>query len=325
MLAVSVFAGGERRAIPSFRLSKIFRYLVDNILNYRLSDLKDAVNDKARGAAGSGRSPRSRKARGRDGIGLSSLSQMLRVPAYLDRIAYSGPLAPTAEVLRDLHRAHLLSVPFENLDIALGRKIVCDENAFVRKIVNRRRGGFCYELNGAFAGLLRAIGFKVTLLSARVPREDGRDGPEFDHLALRIDLQEPWPADVGFGDSFLEPLELRGDIQQSHDGWTYRVVDCGEPLCVERAERDGAWKRQYSFTPTPRSLNDFAAMCHYHQTSPASPFTRKSVCSMATPEGRITVADRKLIFTRNGKREERLLASDAEWRSALKEHFNIVL
>jgi N-hydroxyarylamine O-acetyltransferase len=250
---------------------------------------------------------------------------MLNVPAYLDRIAYAGSLAPSAEVLRNLHRAHLFSVPFENLDIALGRKIVCDEAAFIRKIVERRRGGFCYELNGAFAGLLRAIGFQVTLLSARVPREDGSDGPEFDHLALRVDLDEPWLADVGFGDSFLEPRGLRSAAEQSHDGRTYRVVDCGNSLRMERAERDGAWKQQYSFTLTPRSLSDFAAMCHYHQTSPESPFTGKSVCSRATPDGRITVAERKLILTRNGIREERLLASDPGWRAVLKEYFEIVL
>jgi len=250
---------------------------------------------------------------------------MLNVPAYLERIAYTGPVTPTTEVLHNLHRAHMLSVPFENLDIALGRKIVCAEDAFVRKIVERRRGGFCYELNGAFAGLLRALGFQVTLLSARVPRDDGSDGPEFDHLALRVDLDEPWLADVGFGDSFLEPLALRSGAEQSYDGWTYRVVECGESLCMERAEREGAWKLQYSFTLTPRSLDDFAAMCHHHQTSPESPFTRKSICSLAKTEGRVTVADRKLIFTRNGSREERLLTSDAEWQAALEEHFDIVL
>lgn len=94
---------------------------------------------------------------------------------------------------------------------------------------------------------------------------------------------------------------------------------------MEKAELDGAWKRQYSFTLTPRNLDQFAAMCHYHQTSPESPFTRKSVCSMATPDGRITVADRKLILTRKGKRKERLLASGAAWRAALKEYFDIVL
>jgi N-hydroxyarylamine O-acetyltransferase len=250
---------------------------------------------------------------------------MLNVPAYLDRIAYTGSLTRTADVLRNLHRAHLFSVPFENLDIALGRKIVCDEDAFIRKIVERRRGGFCYELNGAFAGLLRAIGFQVTLLSARVPHEGGGDSPEFDHLTLRIDLDEAWLADVGFGDSFLEPLGLRSGGEQSHDGRAYRVVDCGDSMRMERAEREGVWKRQYAFTLAPRSLNDFAAMCHYHQTSAESPFTRKSVCSRATADGRITVADGKLILTRNGIRDERLLASDEEWRAALKEYFEIAL
>src|ERR1051326_805528 len=127
----------------------------------------------------------------------------MNTTAYLDRIGYRGPVMPTADVLRRLHLAHLQTVPFENLDISRGRKIAMDEEAFVRKLVEERRGGFCYELNGAFAALLRALGFKVTLLSARVPREDGSDGPEFDHLTLRVDLEEPRLADVGFGDAFL--------------------------------------------------------------------------------------------------------------------------
>jgi N-hydroxyarylamine O-acetyltransferase len=249
---------------------------------------------------------------------------MLDLSAYLDRIAYTGPLDATAEVLRDLHRAHLFSVPFENLDIALGRKIVCDKDAFLRKIVERRRGGFCYELNGAFAELLRAIGFRVTLLSARVPREDGSDGPDFDHLALRVDLDQSWLADVGFGDSFLNPLQMGSYAEQSHDGRTYRVVESGNLLHMERTEPAATWKRQYSATLTPRNLDEFAAMCHYHQTSPDSPFTRKSVCSKATPEGRVTVADRRLIITRSGIREERSIASDSEGRSTLEEYFDIV-
>ena len=149
---------------------------------------------------------------------------MLNVPAYLDRIAYTGPISPTLDVLRNLHRHHMLSVPFENLDIALGRNIVCEEDSFTQKIVERRRGGFCYELNGTFASLLRAIGFKVTLLSARVSRDDGSQSPEFDHLALRIDLEEPWLADVGFGDSFLEPLQLQ-PRRRAGTGWL--DLSCG--------------------------------------------------------------------------------------------------
>src|SRR5437763_10594849 len=111
------------------------------------------------------------------------------VDAYLKRIGYAGPLKPNSNLLRDLHRAHLFAIPFENLDIAFGREIICDEDAFLRKIIERHRGGFCYELNGAFAALLRSLGFPVSLLSARVPREDGSLSPEFDHLTLRVDLK----------------------------------------------------------------------------------------------------------------------------------------
>ena len=249
----------------------------------------------------------------------------MNLPAYLDRIGYTGPAEPTPETLHNLHRAHLFAVPFENLDIALGRKIICDENTFIRKIVEGRRGGFCYELNGAFAVLLRELGFKVTLLSARVPRDDGSQSPEFDHLTLRIDLDDPWLADVGFGDCFLEPLLLEPGREQLQDGRGYRIIEEHGSLHVERTEPDGSWKRQYSFTLIPRSLGDFAPMCHYHQTSPESPFTRRSVCSRATPEGRITLADGKLIITQNGTREEWFLASDQERQAALKEYFDVVL
>jgi len=255
---------------------------------------------------------------------------MLNTSAYLARIGYTGPVASTANALRDLHRAHMLSVPFENLDIGLGRKIACDESAFVRKIVEQHRGGFCYELNGAFAALLRELGFHVTLLSARVPREDGSDGPEFDHLALRVELNEPWLADVGFGDSFVEPLRLQTGVEQPQRGWSYRIVEEQDSLHhnllhMERSESNGTSRRQYSFTLKPRRLADFSPMCHYHQTSPESPFTRKSVCSMATPTGRITIADRKLIVTRNGKKEESQLGSEEQWRAALQEHFAVIL
>ena len=248
----------------------------------------------------------------------------MNISAYLERIAYTGPVEPSAHLLRGLHRTHMLAVPFENLDIGLGRKIVCDEDSILRKIVEQRRGGFCYELNGAFAALLRELGFKVTLLSARVARQDGSAGAEFDHLTLKVDLDEPWLADVGFGDSFLEPLRLKFDIEQPQGRRKFRLVEEQGSLHMEMAEPED-WKRQYSFTMIPRQLGDFAGMCHYHQTSPESSFTQKKICSRATPDGRITVADRKLIVTRNGRKEESALDSDQEWRKALKKCFGIVL
>src|SRR5579864_7192220 len=249
---------------------------------------------------------------------------MLNVQAYLDRIGYSGPTTPTLETLRATHRAHLLTVPFENLDIGLGRKIVIDEDAFVGKVVQLRRGGFCYELNGAFSALLRALGFQVKLLSAGVARDDGGRGPEFDHLALGVDLDEPWLADVGFGDSFLDTLRLRVDLEQSDPAGRFQLVQAGDRIELKRVF-DGNWKRQYSFTLQPRRLNDFAAMCDYHQTSPDSHFTQNKICTLPTLEGRVTLSGMRLIETTDGRKTERTLTSQNEWEDQLRVRFGIVL
>jgi N-hydroxyarylamine O-acetyltransferase len=250
---------------------------------------------------------------------------MVDVASYLARLAYRDPTEPTVETLRALHRAHLLAVPFENLDIAAGRKIVVDEEAILRKVVEQRRGGFCYELNSAFAALLRALGFRVTLLSARVSRAAGGEGPEFDHLTLRVDLQRSWLADVGFGDSFLEPLPWESGTEQVDPVGTFRLTQLGERLQLEKAESDGNWKRQYSFAQQARNLQDFADMCHYHQTSPESHFTQNRICTRATPDGRITLSGMKLIATHNGRREEKMLSSDEEWKETLHQSFGIKL
>ena len=133
--------------------------------------------------------------------------------AYLDRIAYRGSLALNAETLRQLHLAHLLTVPFENLSIHLGEPIVLDDEALFDKVVRRRRGGFCYEWNGLFAALLRALGFSVTMISAGVINASGEVSPEFDHMALLVHLDQCWLADVGFGDLFRQPLSLEPSVE----------------------------------------------------------------------------------------------------------------
>jgi N-hydroxyarylamine O-acetyltransferase len=249
---------------------------------------------------------------------------MVTTAAYLERIGYSGRVSPDEETLRQIHRAHLLAVPFENLDIAWGKRIKVNQEAFVRKVVERQRGGFCYELNGAFAVLLGALGFRVTLLSARVAREDGSYGSEFDHLALRVDLKQPWLADVGFGDSFIDPLRMEAGLEQDQTVGRFRIEQAGDALRLERRRVDGEWKPEYRFSLEPRRLEEFEEMCHYHQTSPQSSFTQKRVCSLATSKGRVTLSDMKLITTSDGGRTERLLESDAEWRAVLADHFGIV-
>jgi N-hydroxyarylamine O-acetyltransferase len=247
------------------------------------------------------------------------------VRAYVDRIGYYGPLVPTAETLRRLHRQHLLAVPFENLDIGLGRAIVLDPELFVEKIVGRYRGGFCYELNGAFATLLTAAGFSVSLLSARVANEEGIVSKEFDHLALRVDLEQPWLADVGFGENFLEPLRLFGQIEQQDPAGCFRFIQAGERWRLEVRQPDHSWRLLYDFSLQPRQLAEFADMCHYHQTSPDSHFTRNRICSLATSNGRLTLSGMRLITTSGGRKEDQVLGTEAAWHSALRHYFGIVL
>lgn len=259
---------------------------------------------------------------------------------YLDRIhfpvrANSDVLEPSLQVLQALHMAHLLAVPFENLSIHYGEPIILQEELLFNKIVRRHHGGFCYELNGLFAWLLHQLGFQVTLLSAEVANETGSFSPAFDHLTLLVhDLDgADWLADVGFGDSFRQPVRFEAEVEHADaDGHKYRLRrQDGESEKNPVREywilqQFGArkWEPQYRFTLQPHRLADFTERCHYQQTSPESHFTQKRICSLATSTGRITLSDLHLITTMREKREQRLLQSE-EYQRVLTEMFGIVL
>ncbi|MEW2631504.1 arylamine N-acetyltransferase [Streptomyces sp. NPDC048389] len=246
------------------------------------------------------------------------------VDAYLARIGGARPERADAEALRELQLRHLLSVPFENLSVHLGEPLVLADGPLLQKIVGAGRGGFCYELNGAFAALLRGLGFGVTLLQARVFGDGGRLGIPYDHLALRVETKDgtgPWLADVGFGDHSHHPLLLdeRGD--QADPAGTFRLAGAGGgDLDVLR---DG--KRQFRLDTRPRQLTDFEAGAWWHRTSPSSHFTKSLVCSLLTVDGRITLTGRKLVTTVGGERQERLLETDDEVLAAYRKHFGLEL
>ena len=220
--------------------------------------------------------------------------------------------------------AHLLAVPFENLSIHAGQPIVLEDEALFAKIVERQRGGFCYEANGLFAALLRTLGFDVAMLSAGVANAEGGFGPDFDHMALMVTLGQRWLVDVGFGDSFREPLLLDERGEQVQGGRVYRILPEGTHLILMRRDGGGEWKAQYRFTLQPREYADYAGMCRYHQTSPQSHFTRARVCSRATPDGRVTLSGMRFITASgSGVRQERTLTSQEEYAEMLGEHFGI--
>ena len=253
----------------------------------------------------------------------------MNIKAYLERINYYGSLAPTAETLRALQVAHLLAVPFENLSIHAGQPIVLEDDALFTKIVENRRGGFCYEANGLFAALLRALGFDVAMLSAEVANAEGEFGPNFDHMTLMVSLDQRWLVDVGFGDSFREPLLLDEPGEQVQGSRAYQIVSEGSYLVLRRRDEGDQWKAQYRFTLKTYTYADYAEMCHYHQTSPLSHFTRSRICSRTTKEGRITLSEMRFITTSESGagevRHERTLTSEEEYADVLRERFGIVL
>ena len=244
------------------------------------------------------------------------------VDAYLRRIEYDGPRQPSATTLRNLHRQHLYTAPFENLDIALGTSIHLDPGGLYEKIVVRRRGGFCYELNGLFGELLTALGFRVQMLSARVRREDGGFGPEFDHMLLKVELEEPWLVDVGFGDSFVDPIVFKSGGADQVDGHRYVVLPVRDEWELLRTGARGTVPL-YAFRDISHGLKDYEEMCSFHQTSPESHFTKSWICSRATPQGRVTIANMRLIMSDGSKREETQLETEGDLRRCLREWMGV--
>ena len=245
--------------------------------------------------------------------------------AYLDRIKYRGPLNRDQETLRQLQLAHLLAVPFENLSIHAGEPIVLDDAALFDKLVRRRRGGFCYELNGLFAALLRTLGFEVDMLSAGVANDQGVFSPDFDHMTLLVTLDERWLVDVGFGDSFVEPLLFEPGREDVQRGASYRIVPDEKRFVLEKAAPGDQWKAEYRFALTPYQFSDYLARCEYLQTSPDSHFTQNRICSLLTDNGRISVSDTRFIVSENGVRRERVVTGETDYAELLREHFGIVM
>ena len=250
-------------------------------------------------------------------------------PRYLARIRYFKPIKPDVQTLQGLQFAHMLHVPFENLDIGIKRPIYLSEEALWNKIVIQKRGGFCYELNGLFAVLLKEIGFDVTYLNARVYNREGKLGIEFDHLALLVQIPNQagrWLVDVGFGDSFNEPLSFEEQSEQVQGPRSYRLEQMRDGYITWQRNYDGSWECQYFFDLQPRNFPvDYETACLYHQTSPHSSFTRGGIISRATSDGRVSLEDGRLILTKKGQRSEHPIENKDEYHMLLKQYFDVTL
>ena len=247
------------------------------------------------------------------------------IKGYLERIGARRQYHPSLPFLRDIHRHHLYTVPFENLDVAHKRKIILDVHKTYNKVVLCKRGGFCYELNGLFFHLLAQLGFDCYMIGARVFRDDGSLGPPLDHAAVLVRLRgEEWLVDVGFGDSFLSPKRIVPyEVQVDYNRYFKLETDPDDNYILMMSDDGVDYSPKYWFSTQRKEYIEFLEMCEYHQTSPDSPFTRKKMITQATKSGRITLTDRRLKLTQLGEVNEIHLLNNDEFYSKLEQHFGI--
>jgi len=247
----------------------------------------------------------------------------LDLDAYLRRIGYSGPRQPTRAVLEAMHLAHATHIPFENLDILLGRPVPLDLAGLQEKLVAGGRGGYCYEQNLLLAAALEATGYSVTRLAARVRYRTRRVLPRL-HMLLLVEVEgKRMIADAGFGlEGLLLPVPFEAGRPSRQYAWTYRVVEEAEEWVLQSL-RDGSWTDLYSFSLQPQAPVDYEPANHYSSTHPDSRFTQTLVVQLPSPEARVALRNLELVTDRGSSVSSRTLAGDDELLAVLAETFGL--
>lgn len=267
------------------------------------------------------------------------MAHCLDLDAYFERIGYTGSRAPTIETLRAISYAHVSRIPFENLDVLLGRPIQLELEALEAKLVHARRGGYCFEQNGLLLAVLEALGFSVRPLSARVRVNRPREmTPPRTHLCLRVELEgESWIADVGVGAwSLTAPIRLALDETQPTPHEPRRIVAEGDwdglvrrgpsARLFHQIRLGDAWQDVCELTLEEMPPIDRVVSNWYTSTHPLSHFKGALLVARASPTGRVTLLDDGLTHrTHGGTAETRTLTTRAELLAALTDEFGLVL
>ena len=242
------------------------------------------------------------------------------IDAYLDRIGFDSKPTVDLETLTNLQRAHLSTAPFENVDIVERLPVRTDLEWSLNKVVNQRRGGWCFELNGAFASLLNALGFDVRLLGAAVLL----DGPNevIDHLTLEVALDKPYLVDVGFGDSFIVPLELNRAGPQEGISGVFEFIGSAQGMTLTRHDETGTPVPSYRFKRVSRTLSEFTPASERLRSDPSLDWQHKPFATRLIDRGpdRITLLRDRLTITLDGTRTETSVTAE-DWDDTLEEHF----
>lgn len=244
--------------------------------------------------------------------------------AYCQRIGYTGSREVSPATLHGLHLAHTHTVPFENLDIHLGQPLSLNAADLFTKIVTRKRGGYCYEVNSFFALILQALGFQVQGLLARVLYGFSTLRPRSHQLLLITVEDEAWIADVGFGHNSLRaPLRLTPGVVDQQGPDTFRLWgEAGQALCLQKV-LEGQWHDLYAFTLEPYLPVDYIPLNYWNSTSPDSLFTQKKICTMPTATGRIVAVDTEFKIRTQESTQTIQARSSTEYVRLLHEYFGL--
>jgi N-hydroxyarylamine O-acetyltransferase len=249
----------------------------------------------------------------------------LDLAAYLRRIGHDSDIAPTEQTLTALHRAHIDAIAFENVDVVLGRGVAVDLDSVQAKLVQRRRGGYCYEHGVLFAAVLERIGFTVNRLLARVGG-DGAHARARTHMMLRVASDAgSWLADVGFGSGLLEPLPFASASPRTQGGWTFDLTATGPHSWQLRQRQGEDWVTLYGFDDQRQHPADVVMSNHFTSTYPKSPFVGQLIAVRKDTDSIRRLAGRRLTQTRPDLSTQERDLSDSEVADALRDVFGVVL
>jgi len=244
-----------------------------------------------------------------------------RLEEYLARIGFRGAPRPDLATLNEMQRTHVRTVPFENLDVQLGRRVVMDPDACYDKVVHRRRGGWCFELNGVLSWALKEIGFDVLRLSGGVRRDSAGDGQMGNHLCLLVRLDKPYLVDVGFGSSLSQPIPLEASThEQPPYHLTLSELNDGHWRFSERTDGDPF---SYDFRTDPADESRFADHCARLQAHADSTFVQNLLIQRRTGDQHLALRGRVLMTQRGCDPRKRILGSADELLSTLRESFDL--
>lgn len=246
------------------------------------------------------------------------------IQKYLQRIGYTGSLKCSERVLADLHTSHVRSIPFENIDVQNNVPIILSLNALFEKVINRQRGGFCYELNYLFYGLLNNLGFEVDMISSRIYNKLGVKGPEYDHMSLVVKLKENWLVDVGFGNLFIRPIPIIDEAKCEDQGGKFKINKIEDKVYLLSVSKiENVFEKKYEFNLAPRRIEDFENQCTFKQYHPESYFVENFICTLPTLTGRKTVFNDIFRIANGAEKVEKRIENKRDLISIITSEFNI--